>query len=101
MSFNQIFYYEILELTWKANQNELPNFFGKIFPHLTINDRTRNGKRDIRFTRNFVPIRTNYKSRFIGNICSSTWINLPQAFKAISSYPLFTKKIKSYCMENY
>ena len=41
MNFKQLFLFEILKFTWKANKNELLNFFNSIFPHLTINDNTR------------------------------------------------------------
>ena len=101
MNFKQLFLFEILKFTLKANQNELPNFFNSIFPHLTINVNTRISTRNIRLTKNYFPIsRTSYKSRFIGSICSSLWIKLPQEFKLINSYPVFLKEIKSYCLKN-
>ena len=74
MNFKQLFLFEILKFTWKANQNELPNFFNSIFPHLTINVNTRISTRNIRLTKNYFPIsRTSYKSCFIG---SMGWLKL-------------------------
>ena len=90
MNFKQLFLFEILKFTWKANQNELPNFFNSIFPHLTINDNTRISTRNIRLTKNYFPIsRTSYKSCFTGSICSSSWIKLPQEFKLINNLSLY------------
>ena len=70
-NFDQIFLLEVLKFTWKSHQNELPNFFNNIFPHLAINNNSRNSAKHIRLNKNYVTVsRTTYKFPFIGSISS-------------------------------
>ena len=98
MNFKQLFLSEILKFTWKANQNELPNFFNSIFPHLTIHDNTRISTRNISLLKTISLLVEHVIN--IGSICSSLWIKLPQEFKLINSHAVFLKEIKSYCLKN-